>query len=294
MKSLSVEAKAMLSLLQKNLLCLSMIVLVSACSPEQETMIEKGMAASKAKDHEQAREWYMKALTDQNTARTVQMLVEAAKSNDPEAQYRLGKLYIDGNKNLSANKPLAEYWLREAVQLGHIAARYELSDMYAMGNGVEKDPLLAYILLKLPKGKNETEASRYVSERLDQFTKLLSVKQIEAAKVLASGWQAGDPLPESLWPKKNPRETEASRYVTNKLNQFQDLFVEKSKKAGKDFNDYLTSGDISSFKQIAADSKSQETEASRYVTKKLEGFQDIFMEKLKKQQENLQNTKIIP
>lgn len=252
---------------------------LNACTQEQEAKFGDALAASKAKDYDRANQLYMEILTDEDATRAVQELIQAARTQDPQAQYRLAEMYLNQNPHFKIDKQQAAYWLKEAAQLGHASAQYELSNMYVTGDGVEKNPLMAYILLKLPKndGRHETEASRYVADRLDKTAKLLKQKQKEAAELFVKGWRPGEPLPEGFLPKQDYKETAASQQVNQKLKKFQLVFTTQAEKAGKNFEQYLRHGDIPSLQQLAAESKPNA--ASNYVNQRLDKFQDMFAAK---------------
>jgi len=69
------------------------------------------------KDKKKACEWWRKA----------------AQQGHVEAQYRLGKTYIDGSFGILKNWQRARHWLFKAAQHGHVDAQYTLGKAYATG-----------------------------------------------------------------------------------------------------------------------------------------------------------------
>ena len=62
---------------------------------------------------------------------------EAAEGN-PDAQYRLAKLLVEGQV-LSTNNRAALKWLKKAVEKDHAASQHLLGQMYMTGRGVTRD-----------------------------------------------------------------------------------------------------------------------------------------------------------
>ena len=77
----------------------------------------------KTEDNVQAIFWYEKA----------------AKQGLAEAQYNLGLLYADGDKDITVDKRQAFYWYQKAVESGELRANYQLAKLYEKGEGVAKD-----------------------------------------------------------------------------------------------------------------------------------------------------------
>lgn len=78
-----------------------------------------------------------------NHDRGIELLYQAAKEQQfPEAQYKLGRLYVEGEY---IQKDLAKsfYWLQLAAENGHHEASYYLSYAYYDGIGTEKNIIKA-------------------------------------------------------------------------------------------------------------------------------------------------------
>jgi TPR repeat protein len=65
-----------------------------------------------------------------------------AERGDPEAQYRIGRMYEFGN-GYPQDKAQGIAWIRKAAAQGHTDAEQELGVVYAMGDGVKQDSVQA-------------------------------------------------------------------------------------------------------------------------------------------------------
>ena len=65
--------------------------------------------------------------------------LRAAKSGQPEAQYRLAVMYREGR---GSQKNFEEYlwWLNKAAEAGHVTAQFELAARYQMGGNLDETP----------------------------------------------------------------------------------------------------------------------------------------------------------
>jgi Sel1 repeat len=61
-----------------------------------------------------------------------------AERGDPEAQYRIGRMYEFGN-GYPQDKAQGIAWIRKAAAQGHVDAEQELGVVYATGDGVKQD-----------------------------------------------------------------------------------------------------------------------------------------------------------
>src|SRR5512139_692019 len=76
--------------------------------------------------------------TEDQTAK----LLRDAEAGNPEAQFKLGGMYLAGQKLPQDLVKAAEWYHRAAVQ-GHAKAQFIFAGMYALGCGVPKDPAKA-------------------------------------------------------------------------------------------------------------------------------------------------------
>ena len=75
-----------------------------------------------------------------STAQTSDLagLRQAADQGDPDAQFSLGVLYVNG-RGVERNDELAMSWFRRAAEQGYADAQNNLGFMYDNGRGVERD-----------------------------------------------------------------------------------------------------------------------------------------------------------
>ena len=99
---------------------------VSLCSTAAVAGLKEGYAALSRKDY----------VTAANEYRPL------AERGDPEAQYRIGRMYEFGN-GYPQDKAPGIAWIRKAAAQGHADAEQELGVVYAPGDGVKQDNVQA-------------------------------------------------------------------------------------------------------------------------------------------------------
>ena len=159
---------------------------VSEMSPEQLAEAERLAAAWKPgtplpaaseTGRRDPREWYKKA----------------AQAGDLEAAHKAGTLYRKFGYGMKVDYVQAAFWLRKAAQGGVVDAQYELSRLYAQGEGVAKDFVLAYALERLAlKG-----GSKAAGKTPDTWDEALTAQQLEEGKALMASWRKGEAFPET-------------------------------------------------------------------------------------------------
>lgn len=99
----------------------------------------------------------MHAMRDGNFAEAYCVLRPLAVSGDPEAQYNIGWMYLNGY-GLAINDSLALEWWQRASNQGYTDAAFSLAMLYSMGDGqVKKDPgrALDYYLIAIDDGHED-------------------------------------------------------------------------------------------------------------------------------------------
>lgn len=98
--------------------------------------------------------WFLQARQQEAIRQTVQSikkvpkkndispLLERAKQGDVEAQYELGKIYLEG-RIIKRDVKEASYWIKEAAKKGHVKGAYEMGRRYEMGLGLRQSLPLA-------------------------------------------------------------------------------------------------------------------------------------------------------
>ena len=71
------------------------------------------------------------------------LLKDKAEGGDPEAQFELGRRYLQG-VGLERNDVMALHWIRAAAEQGFARAEAGLAWMYAVGRGVARDDAQAF------------------------------------------------------------------------------------------------------------------------------------------------------
>ena len=71
------------------------------------------------------------------------LLKDKAEEGDPDAQFELGRRYLQG-VGLERNDVMALHWVRAAAQQGYARAEAGLAWMYAVGRGVVRDDVQAF------------------------------------------------------------------------------------------------------------------------------------------------------
>lgn len=90
-------------------------------------------------------------------AQVVNLLRPLAEKGNPEAQYKLGVMYDQG-QGVAQDYQEASKWYRLSAVQGKSGAQYNLGVMYAKGQGVDKDYVRSYIWLSLAAAHGFTEA----------------------------------------------------------------------------------------------------------------------------------------
>ena len=86
---------------------------------------------------------------------------QAAEQGDPEAQYCLGLLYLEGN-GVSKNEKTGAAWIKKAADQGHNEALRKLAWCYLNGCGVRQSLAESVRLSQLASGKgDEIDMNKY-------------------------------------------------------------------------------------------------------------------------------------
>jgi len=117
----------------------------------------------------------------------------AAEAGDLAAAYKAGTLYWKFGYGLTAQPEQAAFWLHKAAEGGIADAQYQLGQLYAMGYGVPKDYVLAYVLNRLAvKGGSEAALAHK-----NGWDDALTAQQLSEGKALLARWKKGDALPQA-------------------------------------------------------------------------------------------------
>jgi len=109
-------------------------------------------------DQGSAREHFERATREAaNSEKALAELRKAAELGHPEAQYKLGLAFEQGN-GLARDYVKAHNWYQAASELGHPDAQFRLGRMYARGRGVRKDKFEAGRWYRLAAVQGQKEA----------------------------------------------------------------------------------------------------------------------------------------
>ena len=73
-----------------------------------------------------------------NPAKAIDWYNKVANQGNAEAQYRLGKMYLEG-RGIRQDDKQAAHWFEKSAEKDHPQAQYQLGNMYYEGKGVEQD-----------------------------------------------------------------------------------------------------------------------------------------------------------
>jgi uncharacterized protein len=107
-----------------------------------------------------------------------------AEEGEPEAQFNLGLLYLDGH-GVPQSAAEAVNWFRRAAEQDYAQAQHNLGAMYGSGQGVKRDYIQAYKWLNLCAAKGNAGC---ITQR-DLIAKKLKPGQISEAQRLATQFQ---------------------------------------------------------------------------------------------------------
>ena len=111
----------------------------------------------------------------QNNPKSIELFQKAAMQNYPDAQVRLGEIYEEKKE---PKKALPLFF--QAAQQNHPIGQTNLGIMFAFGDGVLKNGVIAYILLNKAVENGNTSAK----EIRDTIARELSLTQQEEVKML--------------------------------------------------------------------------------------------------------------
>jgi TPR repeat protein len=107
-----------------------------------------------------------------------------AEQGEPEAQFNLGLLYLDGH-GVPQNPAEALSWFRRAAQQDYVPAQHNLGAMYGNGNGVKRDYIQAYKWLNICSARGNAGCTT----QRDLIAKKLKAGQIAEAQRLATDFK---------------------------------------------------------------------------------------------------------
>jgi uncharacterized protein len=116
----------------------------------------------------------------------------ASYFGDPEAQYRLGRLYLDGNSGLKDPK-LAVRWLSLAANKGQHQAQAMLGEMLVNGEYVSRQVARGLMWLALARD-GASPGETWIADLYAAARKQATVEQRAAARVDLERWFKARPI----------------------------------------------------------------------------------------------------
>lgn len=129
---------------------------------------------------EQMGDWYSTGeVTGKNLLRAVSWYGKAAEKESPYAEYSLGLIYLNGDRDLPFPIDYAQAmtWFQRAANRGFAAAQYELGNMYYTGLGVPSNNMLAYAWWHMARKPSNPS----VDAKLAQVTEKMTMDELEQA-----------------------------------------------------------------------------------------------------------------
>ncbi|MBM3570667.1 MAG: sel1 repeat family protein [Alphaproteobacteria bacterium] len=112
-------------------------------------------------------------------------LLPLAEMGHDRAQYRVARILFGGMGGVKQNKPEGLKWLRRSADAGNVDAQYALGTLYAKGEGVNQDPVFAFMWFAISANKGFQDSIR----ARETMRKSMTRGQIDEGERLARNWQ---------------------------------------------------------------------------------------------------------
>ena len=130
----------------------------------------------------------------QNLAEALYWFSSAAKNGLASSQVALGSMYFRGAQDgVTQNFALSAHWYRLAAEQGYSDGQFRLGFLYAIGAGVPRDYVQAYMWLNLAAA---SDPRHEIAEFLTGVEEKMTPAQIGEAQRLARQWKQKTPLPD--------------------------------------------------------------------------------------------------
>ena len=100
---------------------------------------------------------------EEDAKKAIYWYKKAAQKNDPQAQFNIGEIYLNG-EGIQSNHIVAKEWFEKSSAQGHAESQYQLACLYLNENLEIFDQKLGYELLKkasTPSTENDFEPSSH-------------------------------------------------------------------------------------------------------------------------------------
>jgi uncharacterized protein len=125
----------------------------------------------------------------QDFSGAVRMFYHAASVfGDPDAQYNLGRLYLEG-AGVEFNPRLAASWLRSAADKGHMAAQAALGELLFAGQHVQRNAIEGLMWLVLARQRARDARDGWIVAAFENAFTLASDEERTQSARLARQWR---------------------------------------------------------------------------------------------------------
>jgi TPR repeat protein len=155
----------------KLILLLGLVFAITACGKAETSSTataEEGRAAFEERDFDEAFE----------------LLLPLAENGDPEAQFKVGFMYVHG-RGVDRDFDEAIRWMTAAAEQGFPEAQYNLALSYDIGRGVARDLVEAHKWATLALGQGYTSAGELKEDTASNMTE----DELREARKRVSEWR---------------------------------------------------------------------------------------------------------
>jgi localization factor PodJL len=130
---------------------------------------------------------------ERDLGRARQLYQTAATAGNARAMHNLAVLLAEGGDGGKPDYASASEWFRRAAEYGVRDSQYNLAILYARGLGVDQNLTQSYLWFSAAADQGDADAAR----KRDEVGARLDSKELAAAKALAAGFHAKEPLREA-------------------------------------------------------------------------------------------------
>ncbi len=130
---------------------------------------------------------------DRDYARARMYYQQAAEAGNARGMHNLAVMLAEGGDGGKPDYPAASDWFRKAAELGVRDSQFNLAILYARGLGVGQSLTQSYLWFSAAAAQGDADAAK----KRDEVAARLDSKELAAAKALAAGFHAKEPIREA-------------------------------------------------------------------------------------------------
>jgi localization factor PodJL len=130
---------------------------------------------------------------DRDYARARRYYQQAADAGNARAMHNLAVLLAEGGEGGKPDYVAASDWFRKAAELGVRDSQFNLAILYARGLGVGQSLTQSYLWFSAAAAQGDADAAK----KRDDVSARLDSKELAAARALAAGFHAKEPIREA-------------------------------------------------------------------------------------------------